>query len=187
MSKYIVALDQGTTSSRAVIFDENGAVVASHAIEFPQIYPKPGWVEHDANEIWDTQLEVAKKAMDNIGATAANIAAIGITNQRETTIVWDKTTGEPVSHAIVWQCRRTSEYCDSLKEKGLVLYDIKFEYGYDANGNVITETKMALDSAKNKQTVTTLYVYACDLVLPNASCPCIVIEYVPAVSGNVKV
>ena len=88
--------------------------------EFTQYFPKPGWVEHDADEIWATQYEVAKQAMDNIGATAADIASIGITNQRETTIVWDKATGEPVYHAIVWQCRRTSEYCDSLKEKGLV-------------------------------------------------------------------
>lgn len=88
--------------------------------EFTQYFPKPGWVEHDADEIWATQYEVAKQAMENIGATAADIAAIGITNQRETTIVWDKATGEPVYHAIVWQCRRTSEYCDSLKDKGLV-------------------------------------------------------------------
>lgn len=88
--------------------------------EFTQYFPKPGWVEHDAEEIWSTQLEVAKEAMANVGATAADIGAIGITNQRETTIVWDKNTGEPIHHAIVWQCRRTSEYCDSLKAKGLV-------------------------------------------------------------------
>ena len=88
--------------------------------EFTQFFPKPGWVEHDADEIWATQYEVAKQAMENVGATAADIAAIGITNQRETTIVWDKATGEPVHHAIVWQCRRTAEYCDSLKDKGLV-------------------------------------------------------------------
>ena len=87
--------------------------------EFTQFFPKPGWVEHDAEEIWATQLEVAKEAMANIQATAADICAIGITNQRETTIVWDKNTGEPVYHAIVWQCRRTAEYADSLKEKGL--------------------------------------------------------------------
>ena len=86
--------------------------------EFTQFFPKPGWVEHDAEEIWATQLEVAKEAMANIQATAADICAIGITNQRETTIVWDKNTGEPVYHAIVWQCRRTAEYADSLKEKG---------------------------------------------------------------------
>ena len=119
MAKYIMALDAGTTSNRCILFNEAGEMVSVAQKEFTQYFPKPGWVEHDANEIWDTQLEVAKKAMDNIGATAANIAAIGITNQRETTIVWDKTTGEPVSHAIVWQCRRTSEYCDSLKDKGL--------------------------------------------------------------------
>ena len=119
MAKYIMALDAGTTSNRCILFNEAGEMVSVAQKEFTQYFPKPGWVEHDANEIWDTQLEVAKKAMDNIGATAANIAAIGITNQRETTIVWDKLTGEPVSHAIVWQCRRTSEYCDSLKDKGL--------------------------------------------------------------------
>ena len=119
MAKYIMALDAGTTSNRCILFNEAGEMVSVAQKEFTQYFPKPGWVEHDADEIWDTQLEVAKKAMDNIGATAANIAAIGITNQRETTIVWDKNSGEPVSHAIVWQCRRTSEYCDSLKEKGL--------------------------------------------------------------------
>ena len=119
MAKYIMALDAGTTSNRCILFNEAGEMVSVAQKEFTQYFPKPGWVEHDADEIWDTQLEVAKKAMDNIGATAANIAAIGITNQRETTIVWDKNSGEPVSHAIVWQCRRTSEYCDSLKEKGM--------------------------------------------------------------------
>ena len=119
MAKYIMALDAGTTSNRCILFNEAGEMCSVAQKEFTQYFPKPGWVEHDANEIWATQLEVAQKAMANIGATAADIAAIGITNQRETTIVWDKNTGEPVSHAIVWQCRRTSEYCDSLKEKGL--------------------------------------------------------------------
>ena len=119
MAKYIMALDAGTTSNRCILFNEAGEMCSVAQKEFTQYFPKPGWVEHDANEIWATQLEVAQQAMANVGATAANIAAIGITNQRETTIVWDKTTGEPVSHAIVWQCRRTSEYCDSLKEKGL--------------------------------------------------------------------
>ena len=119
MAKYIMALDAGTTSNRCILFNEAGEMCSVAQKEFTQYFPKPGWVEHDANEIWATQLEVAQKAMENVGATAANIAAIGITNQRETTIVWDKNTGEPVSHAIVWQCRRTSEYCDSLKEKGL--------------------------------------------------------------------
>ena len=119
MAKYIMALDSGTTSNRCILFNEAGEMVSVAQKEFTQYFPKPGWVEHDANEIWDTQLEVARKAMDNIGATAANIAAIGITNQRETTIVWDKQSGEPVCPAIVWQCRRTSQFCDSLKEKGL--------------------------------------------------------------------
>jgi len=119
MAKYIMALDAGTTSNRCILFNEAGEMCSVAQKEFTQYFPQPGWVEHDANEIWDTQLEVAQKAMKNIGATAADIAAIGITNQRETTVVWDKSTGEPIYHAIVWQCRRTSEYCDSLKAKGL--------------------------------------------------------------------
>ncbi len=119
MGKYVMALDAGTTSNRCILFNHKGEMCSVAQKEFTQIFPKPGWVEHDALEIWATQLEVAQKAMANAGATAADIAAIGITNQRETTIVWDKHTGEPVCNAIVWQCRRTSEYCDSLKEKGL--------------------------------------------------------------------
>ena len=119
MAKYIMALDSGTTSNRCILFNEAGEMVSMAQKEFTQHFPRPGWVEHDASEIWDTQLEVARKAMDNIGATAANIAAIGITNQRETTVVWDRASGEPLCNAIVWQCRRTSEYCDSLKDKGL--------------------------------------------------------------------
>ncbi|HIR32316.1 MAG TPA: glycerol kinase GlpK [Candidatus Faecousia faecavium] len=119
MAKYIMALDSGTTSNRCILFNEAGEMCSVAQKEFTQYFPKPGWVEHDALEIWSTQLEVAQKAMANLNVTAADIAAIGITNQRETTIVWDKTTGEPIHHAIVWQCRRTSEYCDSLKEKGL--------------------------------------------------------------------
>ena len=120
MAKYVMALDSGTTSNRCILFNEKGEMCSVAQKEFTQYFPKPGWVEHDANEIWSTQLGVAVEAMSKIGATAEDIAAIGITNQRETTIVWDKETGEPVYHAIVWQCRRTSEYCDSLKDKGLV-------------------------------------------------------------------
>ena len=120
MAKYVMALDAGTTSNRCILFNEKGEMCSVAQKEFTQFFPKPGWVEHDADEIWATQYEVAKQAMENVGATAADIAAIGITNQRETTIVWDKATGEPVHHAIVWQCRRTAEYCDSLKDKGLV-------------------------------------------------------------------
>ncbi|MCF0131121.1 MAG: glycerol kinase GlpK [Pseudobutyrivibrio sp.] len=119
MAKYVMALDSGTTSNRCILFNEKGEMCSVAQKEFTQYFPQPGWVEHDADEIWSTQLEVAQQAMANVGATAADIAAIGITNQRETTIVWDKETGVPVSHAIVWQCRRTSEYCDSLKDKGL--------------------------------------------------------------------
>ena len=120
MAKYVMALDAGTTSNRCILFNEKGEMCSVAQKEFTQYFPKPGWVEHDANEIWSTQLGVAVEAMSKIGAVAEDIAAIGITNQRETTIVWDKETGEPVYHAIVWQCRRTSEYCDTLKDKGLV-------------------------------------------------------------------
>ena len=119
MSKYIMALDAGTTSNRCILFDEKGEICSIAQKEFTQYFPKPGWVEHDANEIWSSQLGVAVEAMAKLGIGADDIAAIGITNQRETTIVWDKNTGEPVYNSIVWQCRRTSEYCDSLKEKGL--------------------------------------------------------------------
>ncbi len=118
-NKYIMALDAGTTSNRCILFNEKGEMCSVAQKEFTQFFPKPGWVEHDAEEIWSTQLEVAKEAMANIGATSADISAIGITNQRETVIVWDKKTGQPITNAIVWQCRRTSEYADSLKEKGL--------------------------------------------------------------------
>ncbi len=120
MAKYVMALDAGTTSNRCILFNEKGEICSAAQKEFTQYFPKPGWVEHDANEIWFSQLGVAVEAMSKIGANASDIAVVGITNQRETTIVWDKNTGEPVCRAIVWQCRRTSGYCDSLKDKGLV-------------------------------------------------------------------
>ena len=120
MPQYIMALDSGTTSNRCILFNHAGEVCSIAQKEFTQIFPQPGWVEHDADEIFSTQLEVARQAMANIGATAADIAAIGITNQRETTVVWNKTTGRPICNAIVWQCRRTAEYCDSLSKQGLV-------------------------------------------------------------------
>jgi glycerol kinase len=120
MAKYVMALDAGTTSNRCILFNEKGEMCSVAQKEFTQYFPQPGWVEHDANEIWQTQLSVARAAMNKIGAKAEDIAAIGITNQRETTIVWDKKTGQPVYHAIVWQCRRTADYAESLKEKGLV-------------------------------------------------------------------
>ena len=119
MAKYVMALDAGTTSNRCILFNEKGEICSMAQKEFTQYFPKPGWVEHDPREIWSTQLSVARQAMNQINASAADIAAIGITNQRETAIVWDKNTGKPVYNAIVWQCRRTSEYCDSLKDKGL--------------------------------------------------------------------
>ncbi len=118
MEKFILSFDQGTTSSRAIVFDHEGTIKSVAQKEFEQIFPKPGWVEHDPNEIWSTQASVAAEAITKIGINGLNIAAIGITNQRETTIVWDRETGEPVYNAIVWQDRRTARYCDSLKEKG---------------------------------------------------------------------
>ena len=120
MAKYIMALDAGTTSNRCILFNEKGEIISVAQKEFNQYFPKPGWVEHDADEIFATQIEVAKEAMATAGANATDIAAIGITNQRETAVCWDKNTGIPVYNAIVWQCRRTTEYCDSLKAKGLV-------------------------------------------------------------------
>jgi glycerol kinase len=117
--KCILALDQGTTSSRAVLFDRTGNIVASAQKEFQQIYPQPGWVEHDPQEIWSTQAGVAAEAVTRAGLSGASIAAIGITNQRETTIVWDRETGRPVYNAIVWQDRRTADFCEELKERGL--------------------------------------------------------------------
>lgn len=116
--KYIVSLDQGTTSSRAIVFDDKGKIAGVAQKEFKQIYPRVGWVEHDPEDIWSSQLEVFKQAISKSGASLDDVAAIGITNQRETSIVWDKTTGKPVYNAIVWQCRRTAEYCDELKAKG---------------------------------------------------------------------
>ena len=119
MAKYIMALDAGTTSNRCILFNKKGEICSMAQREFTQYFPKPGWVEHDADEIWASQLGVAVEAMNKIGASAGDIAGIGITNQRETVVVWDRITGEPICRAIVWQCRRTSDYCDSLKEKGL--------------------------------------------------------------------
>ena len=118
MEQYIMALDQGTTSSRCIIFNKNAQIIAKAQKEFTQYYPQPGWVEHDATEIWSTQMGVASEALHHAGLTYRNIAAIGITNQRETTVVWDKSTGEPIAPAIVWQCRRTASFCDSLIAQG---------------------------------------------------------------------
>ena len=119
MSKYVMALDAGTTSNRCILFNEKGEIVSLAQKEFTQYFPKSGWVEHDAAEIWLTQYSVASEALAKADAKAEDIAAIGITNQRETTIVWDKETGEPIYHAIVWQDRRTADYCESLVSKGL--------------------------------------------------------------------
>ncbi|RZM22397.1 MAG: glycerol kinase [Pedobacter sp.] len=119
MDKYILAFDQGTTSSRTIVFDKAGSIVAVAQREFEQIYPQPGWVEHNPTEIWSTQVGVATEAIIKAGITPQDIAAIGITNQRETTVLWDKNTGEPLHNAIVWQDRRTSAYCDELKTRGL--------------------------------------------------------------------
>ncbi|MEM9821984.1 MAG: glycerol kinase GlpK [Bacteroidota bacterium] len=120
--KYILALDQGTTSSRAILFDKAGNIKGVEQKEFTQIFPQPGWVEHNAKEIWSTQLAVAQNVLSNHQVSADEIAAIGITNQRETTVIWDKTTGEPIHNAIVWQDRRTASICDQMKKKGLTNY-----------------------------------------------------------------
>ena len=132
MAKYVMALDAGTTSNRCILFNEKGEICSVAQKEFTQIYPQPGWVEHNANEIWDTQLLVCRQAMEKIGAKAEDIAAIGITNQRETTIIWDKRTGEPVYNAIVWQCRRTAP----MKEELLAVYPELEKEAYEKTGLV---------------------------------------------------
>ena len=119
MSRYILSLDQGTSSSRAVLFDDTGASVAEVSHAFPQIYPRPGWVEHDPEQIWDSQLAAARDALKKAGVKASQVAAIGIANQRETTIVWERASGRPVYNAIVWQCRRTADMCDNMRRRGL--------------------------------------------------------------------
>src|SRR3954452_21842409 len=116
---YVLALDQGTTSSRAIVFDESGSQVAVAQREFRQIFPRPGWVEHDPREIWDSQLAVAREALARAGLSARDVAALGITNQRETTLVWDRATGTPLGNAIVWQDRRTADDCERLKRQGI--------------------------------------------------------------------
>ncbi|MEN8123351.1 MAG: FGGY family carbohydrate kinase, partial [Bacteroidota bacterium] len=119
MAKYILSLDQGTSSSKAIIFNEELKVVGVKQKEYPQIYPKPGWVEHDPEQIWESQYSVVKDLLKDLNILPSEILAIGITNQRETSIVWDKNTGEPVYNAIVWQDKRTSDFCSKLKNDGL--------------------------------------------------------------------
>ncbi|WP_132996471.1 glycerol kinase GlpK, partial [Sporanaerobacter acetigenes] len=146
--KYIMALDQGTTSSRAILFNKNAEIVQVAQKEFKQIYPKPGWVEHDPMEIWGSQMGVAREVLETAGVRPQEVAAIGITNQRETTVVWDKNTGKPIYNAIVWQCRRTAPICDELKKRGLE------EYIKDNTGLVIdayfsgTKIKWILDNVE---------------------------------------
>ena len=119
MPKFVLALDQGTTSSRAIVFDRHGRIIATAQREFRQIFSQPGWVEHDAAEIWSTQLECAQSALRQAGASAGDVAAIGVTNQRETTVIWDRATGVPIANAIVWQDRRTAERCQALRDEGV--------------------------------------------------------------------
>ena len=118
MKKYIMSFDQGTTSSRCILFEKDGSIASIVQREFPQIFPKESWVEHDPMAIWSTQISVATEALLKIGGSWEEIYGIGITNQRETTLVWNRKTGEPIYNAIVWQCRRTAEYCDELKNRG---------------------------------------------------------------------
>jgi glycerol kinase len=119
MSRYVMALDQGTTSSRAILFDASGSIAAVDQYEFPQYFPQPGWVQHDPNEIWESQLRAARGALEKARATASDVAALGITNQRETTVVWDRESGEPIHPAIVWQSRQTAAICEDLRARGL--------------------------------------------------------------------
>jgi len=131
MSRYVMSLDQGTTSSRAILFNHEGRPVASAQREFPQIYPQPGWVEHDPEDIWRTQMTVAREAMAEADATPGDLVAIGVANQRETTVVWDRTTGLPVYNAIVWQCRRTADHCEALKASGYRRLLLRHQVGLD--------------------------------------------------------
>src|SRR6056297_1791000 len=114
----VLAFDQGTTSSRAIVFDQSGSILGIAQQELTQHYPRPGWIEHDADEIWQSQLKVAREVLEKCNLTASDVAAIGITNQRETTLLWDRKTGQPIHHAIVWQDRRTAGFCDQLNEAG---------------------------------------------------------------------
>ena len=148
MPQYILSFDQGTTSSRSIIFNEKGNIVAVAQKEFKQIFPQPGWVEHDATEIWGTQLGTAAEVITKAGLTVNDIAAIGITNQRETTVVWDKKTGQPLHNAIVWQDRRTADYCDSLKEKHTSFIQQKTGLIIDAYFSA-TKLKWILDNVKD--------------------------------------
>jgi glycerol kinase len=148
MLQYILSFDQGTTSSRSIIFDHNGNIVSVAQKEFTQIFPQPGWVEHDALEIWSTQLGTAAEAITKAGLTINNIAAIGITNQRETTVVWDKETGKPLYNAIVWQDRRTAAYCDSLKTDHTTAIQQKTGLIIDAYFSA-TKLKWILDNVKD--------------------------------------
>lgn len=148
MQKYILALDQGTTSSRAILFDHAGAIAATEQEEFTQIYPKPGWVEHDPNEIWNTQLKVAQAVLRKLDIQASQVAGIGITNQRETAVVWDRNTGEPICNAIVWQDRRTAGICDELKAGGHESY-LRENTGLLADAYFSgTKVKWILDNVK---------------------------------------
>jgi len=130
--KYILALDQGTTSSRAIVFNRSGTIVSTAQQEFRQIFPQPGWVEHDAQEIWATQSAVLSQAIQRAGLTAADISAIGITNQRETTVIWERATSRPVYNAIVWQCKRSVEICNRLK-------------GSTVEGEIVKRTGLIMD------------------------------------------
>ena len=145
--KYILALDQGTTSSRAIVFDHQGDICGVGQKEFRQHFPKPGWVEHDPREIWGTQLGVATEALTKAGIRASDLAAIGITNQRETTVVWDKKTGRPIYNAIVWQDRRTAPYCDSIREKTQQIFQDKTGLVLDAYFSG-TKVKWILDNVE---------------------------------------
>jgi glycerol kinase len=151
MTRCILALDQGTTSSRAIVFNDRGKIVTSAQKEFPQIYPQPGWVEHNPYDIWNSQIEVAEEALVNAKLKASDIAAIGITNQRETTLIWDRATGHPIYNAIVWQCRRTAELCEALRKEGLA-DDVRQRTGLVLDAYFSgTKVKWLLDNIPNSR------------------------------------
>ena len=151
--KYIMALDQGTTSSRAILFDKEGNIVATSQKEFTQFYPKVGWVEHNPMEIWGSQSGVMREVLETNSIRPEEVCAIGITNQRETTIVWEKSTGKPVYNAIVWQCRRTSEICDELKEKGYekLIKDISFNDVQEYSDNILKNSDIHVALSANRE------------------------------------
>jgi exopolysaccharide biosynthesis WecB/TagA/CpsF family protein len=166
MPKYILSFDQGTTSSRAILFDHQGKIHATSQKEFPQIFPKAGWVEHDPLEIWSTQMGVATEAISMKGLSIDDVAAIGITNQRETTVVWNKITGVPIYNAIVWQDRRTADFCDTLKAKAELLYP-----SINVKGVYCPPFAAKFEKAENDKMMAAINAVKPDIVLVSLTAP----------------